>query len=723
MKLGKPYAMFLAGGSLAVVLVALTVLPPGNTPLRWTCLSAGLVLLALLFIGAGQSRKRLYESRKQLHALLRERDEIEQYFHALMETVPANIYFKDLESRFLQVNQPMAEALGAGSPELMVGKNDTDFFRDEHANQARADELRIIASGRGIEKFVEKETFPNGKVGWVLSSKLPLRDKQNHIVGTFGISSDVTELIETQHTLERERNTLRALLDSIPDSIYIRNQDGTYIVVNRALASLVGCDDPEQVTGKTPYDFYPEERARSFITEDLKVMQGGEVVINQNSRVQDNTGDLRYFLTTKVPVRDREGQVFGIVGINRDVTEQEVSRQALRQTERRMQEIVDNSPLPMYVKSLDGHYLMVNRRFEELFGMKPGEVVGKTDMEVHGDLEVVRRLQKNDRLVVERGEPQQADEILKFPEGDRTFVSVKFPMRDLDGQIHAVGGMSTDITDRKKAERELQTLNQELMQTHENLTKAHEQLIQAEKMESVGRLAAGVAHEVKNPLAMIGMGLELLARHLPPEDAKATETIARMKRGIDRAKKIVRGLVDYSSDRRLEFHPWEPNKLVADALDLVDYQLREGGIHIDFQPADGLPEVEVDQTKIEQVLVNLFINAMHSMDGEGALTIRTELVSLDNVSSDDGNRLRDRLRQGDRMVRITVADTGNGIPEEVLGKLFDPFFTTKATGKGTGLGLTVSRKIAELHGGDLVIANRSDRSGAIATLMLKVNKT
>ena len=703
--------------------MALTGLPPGNTPLRWTCLSAGLVLLALLFIGAGQSRKRLYESRKQLHALLRERDEIEQYFHALMETVPANIYFKDLESRFLQVNQPMAEALGAGSPELMVGKNDTDFFRDEHANQARADELRIIASGRGIEKFVEKETFPNGKVGWVLSSKLPLRDKQNHIVGTFGISSDVTELIETQHTLERERNTLRALLDSIPDSIYIRNQDGTYIVVNRALASLVGCDDPEQVTGKTPYDFYPEERARSFITEDLKVMQGGEVVINQNSRVQDNTGDLRYFLTTKVPVRDREGQVFGIVGINRDVTEQEVSRQALRQTERRMQEIVDNSPLPMYVKSLDGHYLMVNRRFEELFGMKPGEVVGKTDMEVHGDLEVVRRLQKNDRLVVERGEPQQADEILKFPEGDRTFVSVKFPMRDLDGQIHAVGGMSTDITDRKKAERELQTLNQELMQTHENLTKAHEQLIQAEKMESVGRLAAGVAHEVKNPLAMIGMGLELLARHLPPEDAKATETIARMKRGIDRAKKIVRGLVDYSSDRRLEFHPWEPNKLVADALDLVDYQLREGGIHIDFQPADGLPEVEVDQTKIEQVLVNLFINAMHSMDGEGALTIRTELVSLDNVSSDDGNRLRDRLRQGDRMVRITVADTGNGIPEEVLGKLFDPFFTTKATGKGTGLGLTVSRKIAELHGGDLVIANRSDRSGAIATLMLKVNKT
>ncbi|MES2474855.1 MAG: PAS domain-containing protein [Verrucomicrobiota bacterium] len=723
MNTGKQRVVLVAGAALAAVLVAMTLLPAGNMTLRWVCLSCGIMLLAVILAGHGQSRTRLLDSRKQFHSLLHERDELEQYFRALMESVPANIYFKDLESRFLQVNQPMAETLGAGTPERMLGKTDADFFRPEHANQARADEQRIIASGKGIEKFVEKETFPNGKIGWVLSSKLPFRDKQQRIVGTFGISSDVTELMETQLTLERERNTLRALLDSIPDSIYIRNFDGHYIVVNRALAALVGCEDPEQVTGKTPYDFFPEERARAFIEEDHKVMLDGQAVINQNSRVHDTTGDLRHFLTTKVPVRDREGQVFGIVGINRDVTEQEKARQALRQTERRMQEIVDNSPSPMYVKSLDGRYLMINRRYEEMFGVTAEEVIGKTDIEVHGDADSVRRLQKNDRLVIERGQPVQVDEILTFPEGDRTFVSVKFPMRDLDGEIHAVGGMSTDITDRKKAERELQALNQELMQTHENLTQAHEQLIQAEKMESVGRLAAGVAHEVKNPLAMIGMGLELLARHLPADDAKAAETIARMKRGIDRAKKIVRGLVDYSSDRRLEFHPWHPNNLVADALELVEYQLRKGGIRIDFQPSDGLPVVEVDQTKIEQVLVNLFINAMHAMDGDGELTIRTDLISLDNVSPDEGNRLRDRLRQGDRMVRITVADTGQGIAEEVLGKLFDPFFTTKPTGKGTGLGLTVSRKIAELHGGDLFIANRSDRSGAIATLMLKVDKT
>ncbi len=710
------------GVALAALLVVLALAPDDSVWMRRSCLAVGLVMVALLASSAGQSKYDLARRMRELRQSLKERDELEGFFHALMASVPASIYFKDRESKFLQVNQSMAEALGGGSPAEMIGKSDTDFFKSEHSDKARADELRIIESGKGIEKFVEKETFPNGSIGWVLSSKLPFLNKEGRIVGTFGISSDVTELIETQMKLERERNTLRTLLDSIPDSIYIRDFEGRYIVVNKALAKLVGSDDPEQVTGRTPYDFFPEEKARGFIEEDHAVMLDGKALINRESRVQAPDGNFRHLLTSKVPVRDREGNVFGIVGINRDVTEQEKARQALRQTEHRMQEIVDNSPSPMYAKSVSGHYLMINRRYEELFKVKAADVVGKTDLEVIGDEETVRRLRKNDKLVLERGAPVQVDETLMFPDGERAYVSVKFPMRDLDGEIYAVGGISTDITARKQAERELQSLNQELMTAHDNLTSAHEQLIQAEKMESIGRLASGVAHEVKNPLAMIGMGLELLTRHLSPDDRKAMETIERMKRGIERAKKIVRGLVDYSSDRRLEFVSKDPNELVTDALELIEYQLQQAGIRFEFNAGEDLPPVEVDQTKVEQVLLNLFINAMHSMEEQGTLTIRTELMNLDNISHDEGSRLRDRFRQGDRMVRITVSDTGKGIPEEVLSKLFDPFFTTKSTGKGTGLGLTVSRKIAELHGGELTLANREDRSGAVATLLLKVDK-
>ncbi|MFD2256645.1 PAS domain-containing protein [Luteolibacter algae] len=720
MFIAKERTFALMGATIAIILVVLAVAQDVPQWLKWISMALGLIVLMLMVGGSGSTRLELFECRQKLRRALRQRDDLDRYFTALMDYVPSNIYFKDRESRFLQVNHSMVEALGAESAKDMIGKTDSDYFGPEHAGAAREDEIRIIERGEGIEKYIEKETFPNGDEGWVLSSKLPFRDKDGRILGTFGISSDVTELIRTQQSLEMERNTLRTLLDSIPDSIYIRDAEGRYLVVNRALADMVGVEDPQKVAGMTPYDFFPEEEARGFLEEDLQLMKEGVTVVNPIRMVKNLQGEVRHLSTTKVPVRDRAGNVSGILGINRDVTEQERAREAVKQTEHRMQEIVDNSPSPMYAKSETGHYLMVNRRYEELFNLKAEEVVGKTDIEILGNEDIVRRLQKNDALVFERGEPVQFDEVLKLADGERAYVSVKFPMRDLDGQIYAVGGISTDITERKKAEQALQELNQELMQTHENLTRAHEQLIQAEKMESVGRLAAGVAHEVKNPLAMIGMGLELLARRMPEDDEKARETIERMKRGIDRAKKIVRGLVDYSSDRRLEMHPISPNLLVTDALELIEYQLTKSGISVSFEADETLPDVEGDQTKVEQVLVNLFINAMHSMDEGGDLKITTELISMDNVIHDEGSRLRERMRKGDRFVKIIVEDSGKGIPEEVLGKLFDPFFTTKATGKGTGLGLTVSRKIAELHGGDLVLMNRPDGKGAMAVLSLRV---
>lgn len=708
------------GAAVALLVVVLSVAREAPEWFRWACLGLALLILMLMVSSSGSARVDLYESQVKLRQAKRERDEIERYFRALMDSLPSWIYFKDRDSKFIQVNKALAEYSGIPASE-MIGKTDAEFLDEESARKNREDEIKILASGEGRERFIEKESQPDGGESWVLTSKLPLRDRQGRIIGTFGVSSNITEMMQGQQALEKERNMLRTLLDSIPDSIYIRGCDKKYMVVNRALAHLVGASDPAEVTGKTPYDYFPEEAARRFIEEDAAVMDAGETVVNPASIVRNSDGDLRHLLTTKVPMRDSEGRVFGILGINRDITEQERAREAAKRTEHRMQEIVDNSPQPMYAKSVTGQYLMVNRRYEELFGMKAADIVGKTDAEVIDNPLIVARLQKNDRLVVERGAPIQFDETLRFPDGEHSYFSVKFPMRDLDGGIYAVGGISTDITARKKAELALQDLNQELLRAHENLTKAHEQLIQAEKMESVGRLAAGVAHEVKNPLAMIGMGLELLSRRIPEDEEKGRETIARMKRGIDRAKKIVRGLVDYSSNHTLEFQPLRPEKLVSEALELAEYQLAQAGIRIDFVPDPSLPVVHADQTKVEQVLVNLFINAMHAMEGGGTLTVRTDLLNLGSMAHDEGSRLRERLREGDSMLRITVSDTGKGIPEEVIGKLFDPFFTTKSTGKGTGLGLTVARKIAELHGGDLTLANR-EGGGAVATLTLRVEK-
>lgn len=720
MKIMKDGWPALMGAVLALYLVALAMEPIDHVGVRWLICGTGLLLIMLLVTGWGRPRRQERELLKRLRRAELKREETERFFAALMDSVPSNIYFKDLESKFVRVNQSMANRVKVGHPRDLVGKSDQDLFGSDHAQQARKDELTIIETGKGIEGYIEKETFPDGTEGWVLSAKLPFRDHNGRIVGTLGLSSNVSEMVNTSRALERERNTLRSLIDSIPDNIYIRDTDGKYLVGNKALASFVGVENPEEVRGKGPHDFFGPNRANAFLKEDLAVMEAGEPVLNRKSQLKNQDGEVRDLLISKVPVRDEEGKVFGIVGMNRDITAEVRARRKLKQAERQMQEIMDHSPAPIYVKSLTGRYLMVNEQFEILFNVKQEEVLGKDDFELLGDNEFVRSIQELDKQVAREGKPCQRDEQMRFPSGLRTYVSSKFPMRDAQGEIYAVGGISIDITERKEAEEGIKKINAELVQANANLTKAHDQLIMAEKMESVGRLAAGVAHEVKNPLAMIGMGLELLSRRLPEDDQQAADTVKRMRRGIDRAKTIVKGLVDFSSDRSLAIKPMDVRHVIKDSHDLVDYELQKAQVAIKYRFGEDLPDVLVDEVRVEQVLVNLMMNAAHAMNGPGELFICTDLVSLEGVVFDAGSRLRDRPKDGDLRLRILVRDNGPGIPDELLDKIFDPFFTTKETGKGTGLGLAVSHKIVELHGGKLTLSNRKDGLGAEAELLFKV---
>ena len=666
--------------------------------------------------------QQLVDERNALAAQVRElksdHQALEHYFDALMQNIPSNLYFKDRNSCFLKVNQSMAESFDCGNPADLVGKTDHDFFDADHADPALADEKEILRTGRGIDGKIEYETFVNGRRGWVLTTKLPFRDRVGNIMGTFGISSDVTELMETKITLEKERNMLRSLIDSFPDKIFVRDPGRHYLVVNEAMAEWVGEDTPETMLGKTPEDYYSAEIIAGGALEDIDLLAGEKSVIHREWQMEDREGRLHHMVTTKAPWMDAEGRVLGIVGMDRDVTEEKEARTKLEETEALLQELMDNSPAVVYVKDLAGRYIMVNQGYEEMFGLHRSDVLGRTDHEFIADKEAADEFRKNDLEVQLHGKPIQIDEKLYVEGLPRWYVSVKFPLRDSTGAIHATAGISTDITDRKKAEVAMRKLNDELTNANENLKQAHEQLIQAEKMESIGRLASGVAHEVKNPLAMIGMGLELLGRRIPEDDQTGRETIERMNRGIDRAKNIVKGLVDFSSARQLEMIPSEPNQVVEDALALVEYQLKKGGVKVARDLATDLPLVEMDPTRIEQVLVNLIMNAMQAM-GEGTLVIRTSAATISQLDRDEGARTARHLRAGDRVVRIEIEDSGPGIDSANMGKLYDPFFTTKPTGQGTGLGLSVSRKIIELHHGTLELMNRSDGKGALAVVELK----
>ncbi len=249
-----------------------------------------------------------------------------------------------------------------------------------------------------------------------------------------------------------------------------------------------------------------------------------------------------------------------------------------------------------------------------------------------------------------------------------------------------------------------------------------EQLIQAEKMESVGRLAAGVAHEVRNPLALLLLGVDYLSTGVVQGDTNVPTILREMREAISRADRIVRGLVNFSGDNRPSLAAVEFRPLLEDVLLMMRHELTRASVRVDVRVQRDLPSIWADKGRIEQVLVNLITNAIQAMEKttQPRLRIRARLKTLDDVARDEGARTFDHLRLGDEAVVIEVIDNGPGIPSRAASKLFDPFFTTKPTGVGTGLGLTVVRRIVDLHQGRIELRNDPETGGARATLTLRV---
>lgn len=245
------------------------------------------------------------------------------------------------------------------------------------------------------------------------------------------------------------------------------------------------------------------------------------------------------------------------------------------------------------------------------------------------------------------------------------------------------------------------------------------QLIQAEKLESLGRLAAGVAHELKNPLMMLLTGVRVLATRVPAPDEAGKQVIVDMSDAIDRADRIIAGLLNYSRAGRLDAVPVDLNAVVEDSLHLVAHEITRARVTLVTRLGSSIPPVRLDFYKIEQVLVNVLTNAVHAAGPDGQICVTTALEKLTR-GPHVGHRHTDRYVPGEPAAVIQVEDSGPGVPEEHLSKIFDPFFTTKAVGQGTGLGLSVARQIVEMHGGTIEIANRPE-GGARVTIILKLD--
>jgi signal transduction histidine kinase len=245
----------------------------------------------------------------------------------------------------------------------------------------------------------------------------------------------------------------------------------------------------------------------------------------------------------------------------------------------------------------------------------------------------------------------------------------------------------------------LQAATADLQQARRELDAARLKLAECEKLEMIGRLAAGIAHEVKNPLTIVSLGIDYLSGS-GLLDSAAASVVHKMKDGLKRAEVVIRGLLDFSAPSRLDARPQDLNCVVRQSLSLMQHEFTRGHVVVDINLADDLPLVNLDPAKMEQVFLNAFLNAVQAMPSGGTLGIRTCFRRLDEV------------------IEVEISDTGAGISPEKLSDLFNPFFTTKPVGVGTGLGLSVSKMLVELHGGTIQIANRIE-GGASLTLTFK----
>ena len=361
------------------------------------------------------------------------------------------------------------------------------------------------------------------------------------------------------------------------------------------------------------------------------------------------------------------------------ILERKEAEAAHRASEERLQSILDNAPTVVYVKDVKGRFLTVNRRFEELFGVRREELLASGTDDTLPD-ETAELFRHHDESILEEGKPLEFEEKI-FQDGDeRTYLSVKFPLFGPRGKIHAVGSFSNDITERKQAEEEREILEA--------------QLRQSKKLETIGTLAGGIAHDFNNILSPILGFTEMALEELSP-DSQAYADLQHVVTAAERAKDLVQHILVFSRRAEPQRRPIYLGDVLEEAASLLKASLPKTlEIRLDIQTDGG--KVKADSTQMLQLVMNLATNAFHAMrdDGHGLLELGLDEIPTDVAQID---------LPGERLARLQVRDTGHGIDRDHLERIFDPFFTMKGVQEGTGLGLSVVHGIVMSHGGKIEV--------------------
>lgn len=538
--------------------------------------------------------------------------------------------------------------------------------------------------------------LPDGGIRWMHSYATILVDEAGQPVRMVGVSQDVTGRKQGEASLRESEERFRSLFENATVGIYRTTPGGRIEMANPALVRMLGYESFEALARRNLEEAgFEPAYPRSAFREKLE--QQGEIQGLEAAWTRQDGSSL-FIRESARCVRDEAGEVRWYEGIVEDATERKQMEDALRRSEEKFATAFRFGPAAQAIADLedDGRILDVNEGFEELSGYSRRELIGRTSLEVG--------LWAN---------PEHLTQALKRFEADGRVRDSEIRFRRKDGEIRTglfsaepmeiesrrcVITSTLDITERRQAEADREKL--------------WAQLAQAQKMESIGRLAGGIAHDFNNLMSVIVLHA-LSALDELRNGESAVDSVTAIRETADKAVVLGRQLMAFSSKQLLQPEVLDLNSVVADCQKLLRRLIGED-INITLKPGSGLGLVRANRGHLGQILMNLAVNSRDAMPEGGTLTIETANIEFSQASAQPKP-----ATEGGSYVMLAVGDTGIGMDEETQAQVFEPFFTTKGIGKGTGLGLSVVYGIVKQSGGFITVDSKPGH-GAKFTIYLPV---
>jgi PAS domain S-box-containing protein len=385
----------------------------------------------------------------------------------LIDNLPDLFYYKDAKGRYILNNPAHLRSIGAKCQEDVVGKTTFDYHPRGLAEKYFADEMKVVQSG---EAMIRKEELcfrkDTGKMHWHLTSKIPVKDSKGNVTGFVCISHDITEQKRVQEAFEHERNLLRTLIDTMPELINYKDLEGRYLLNNLAHLRSLGVKHQEDALGKTMFDFHAADMANKYYESELQVIRSGEPVLDKEEVVvHHDTGEKRWHLTSKVPLKDNQGKVASYITISRDITDRKHYEETLQHERNLLRTVIDNLPDLIFYKDTEGRYILDNLPHMQSIGAERQEdVVGKTTFDFNPP-DLAKLYMEDESKVIQSGlTMQDREEIaLHRDTGERRWhLTTRVPLIDKQGKVTGLVGIARDITERKRAEAERERLIKEL---------------------------------------------------------------------------------------------------------------------------------------------------------------------------------------------------------------------------------------------------------------------